>query len=321
MARAAFVLEYRMISRILFSSAVILLTSGAVLQAAEPVASKSQTKAKSVAGVKFAAALRDEKITQEEVLEQMQRDLGERILQLRSANPTQFAQYYKLYRDQMVGMKLLAAEAQRREKEIITDPKIKAQFDQMRKTFLVNAFVSWYIEGRIKEETLKGAYDAQKKPQEMIQLSRIVVGNEKKAKSLVLALKTQPFDQLAKKHSTDPTNIDLPVVLSARLPERLRAHVASLKKGGTSVQPLDEGNGKWSIWMLKDRRSASFEESKPVLRDAAAMKELQTLMAQLSQEQSAQLYDLEGNPTKDSLLSIPPGGNALATGSASGSLK
>ncbi|TGW14549.1 hypothetical protein EIL50_04890 [bacterium NHP-B] len=267
--------------------------------------------------VKEAARIGDKVVTQEEILLQMRRDLGEPIMDLRKSNPAQFAQYYKLYRDQIVGMRLLSDEAVKHEALILEDPKVKDQLEQMRRSFLTNAFVSQYIEKRITPASLQEAFN--KHPQEMVSLSRIVLNDEKTAKSVILALKTRSFADLAGQYSKDTkANKDgsTEPMLMARLDGKLRAHVAGLKPGGHSMQPLELG-GKWFVIKLDKKFKANFEQARPVLRDFVAMKELQTLMASLRTKEDVKLFDLDGNETKDSLLS-PAGAASPAPAKAAG---
>lgn len=262
--------------------------------------------------VKEAAEIGTEKITQEDIFAQMSQGLGEGILSLRDSNPTQFAQYYKLYRDQIVGMKLLANEAVKHEAELLKDPKVKDQLEQMKRNFLVNAYVVQYVEKRITPQAMQEAF--KKNPQEMVKLSRIVVDDEKKAQSIILALKTRSFADLAAQYSKDKQSGKdgaLPPILLARLNGRLRAHVMSLKKGGHSAQPF-EMDGKWYILKLDDRMQADFKQAEPILRDLVAMKELQTLMASLRSKEKVKLFDLDGKETTDSLLTMTAGANAAA---------
>jgi parvulin-like peptidyl-prolyl isomerase len=262
--------------------------------------------------VKEAAEIGAEKITQEEIFAQMSQGLGEGILNLRDSNPTQFAQYYKLYRDQIVGMKLLANEAVKHEKELLEDAQIKEQLEQMKRNFLVNAYVVQYVKKRSTPEALQDAF--KKNPQEMVKLSRIVVDDEKKAKSIIVALKTRSFADLAAQYSKDKQSGKdgaLPPILLARLNGRLRAHVMALKKGGHSAQPF-EMDGKWYILKLDDRMKANFKQAEPVLNDLVAMKELQTLMASLRAKEKVKLFDLDGKETTDSLLTMAPGASNTA---------
>ena len=268
-----------------------------VLHAADPVASPPKTKE--------AAQIGQEVITQEDILLQMQRDLGDGVMQLRKTNAAQFAQYYKLYRDQIVGMHLLTTEALQHETRLIDDPKVKEQLEQMKKSFLVNAFVSQYVEKKITPESLREAFE--KNPQEMVTLSRIVVDDESRAKSIIIALKTRPFSELAAKYSKDKRAAkdgSTQPILLARLDGKLRAHIAGLKKGSHSQQPFEIG-GKWFVIKLDNKAKADFGEAKPVLRDFVAMKELQLLMASLRKKEHVKLFDLDGKETKDSLLSPP----------------
>ena len=282
------------------------------LWAAAPVHGAPDTPA--APAVKEAAEIGTEKITQEEIFAQMSQGLGEGILRLRESNPTQFAQYYKLYRDQIVGMKLLANEAVKHEKELLENSKVKEQLEQMKRNFLVNAYVVQYVEKRITPEAMQEAF--KKSPQEMVKLSRIVVDDEKKAKSIIVALRTRSFADLAAQYSKDKQSGKdgaLPPILLARLSGRLRAHVMALKKGGHSAQPF-EMDGKWYIVKLDDRVKANFEQAQPILKDLVAMKELQTLMASLRSKEKVKLFDLDGKETKDSLLSMTP--NAGGAGAA-----
>ena len=289
-------------SKIMLKKMVCYATLG-FLWGATPV--HSAPDAPAAPTVKEAAEIGTEKITQEEIFAQMRQGLGEGILQLRETNPVQFAQYYKLYRDQIVGMKLLANEAVKHEKDLLENPQVKDQLEQMRRNFLVNAYVVQYVKKRITPEKMKEAF--QKNPQEMVKLSRIIVDDEKTAKSIIVALKTRTFANLSAQYSKDKQsdkNGALPPTLLARLNSRLRAHVAALKKGGHSQQPF-EMDGKWYVIQLDDRMKANFDQAKPVLQDFVAMKELQSLMASLRKKEAVKLFDLEGKETKDSLLSMP----------------
>lgn len=257
---------------------------------------------------KNAAKVGNKVITQEEILKEMQEGAGgsaEAFAQLRAKNPQVFSQYYKIFRDQYIGTMLLREEARKQEKKLLDDPEAKKQFERLKDNFLVARFVAAHTKSKITPKALE---EANKKfPQEMVTLSQIVLSSEKDARSLIKVLQkgVRSFEHLAKEKSLDKqTGANgglMTPVLKGRLDGSMQRHINNLKEGGFSSEPLAVRGG-FLVLKLNKRAPATLEQATPVLQEMLAMQELQALMAALKVQRGVTLYDLDGNETKDSLL-------------------
>lgn len=174
-------------------------------------------------------------------------------------------------KEALVIAELLAQEAQRT--GLDKNPRVLAMIEFQRKELLGRAVLEEYLRNNpISEETLRAEYDKLKARagDTEYRVRHILVGSEQEARELINRLKARKakFEELAKKHSKDPSAAnggDLGWVAPATLVPEFAQVMTSLKKGQLAETPVQSRFG-WHIIRLDDVRTLQF----PTFEEARA---------------------------------------------------
>lgn len=192
-------------------------------------------------------------------------------------------------RDGAITAVLLAQEAVKR--GLDKEPRITSALEFQRIELLGSALVTDYLRANpIKEETLKAEYEKAKADAgEMeYQVRHILVNSENEAKDLITKLtagKKVKFEDLAKKHSKDPSSGnggDLGWVLPANLVPEFSQVMVAMKKGEISKKPVQTKFG-WHVIRMDDSRKLDFPPFEQVKNRIAAQLQQQQISVLVKQ--------------------------------------
>lgn len=164
----------------------------------------------------------------------------------------------------LVDNELLSQEAIKR--GLDKSPEIQALLELQRKDVLGKVLVEDFIKNHaISEERAKAEYEQVKAQAGAMEYHsrHILVDDEKLAKSIIAQLggkKPAKFEDLAKKHSKDPSakqGGDLGWMAPASLVPEFSAAMVALKKGEYSKTPVKTQFG-WHVIKLEDERKIDF---------------------------------------------------------------
>lgn len=303
-----------------FLSTLLLSTvlGNAAGQSPQTTPAKAGVNAK---GETLAATVGKEQVTQAEIIAEMQKMFGPQILEERAKSPQQFAQVYALFRDQIVGMKLVTQAAEKQATKLEAQADVKEKIEKAREQILIGALTSEYVKNKVTDTALQEAFG--KYPQEQIFLRHIIVNDEATAKAVIKALQGgASWGKLAADKSIDKQTAKddgrLPPLLESQLPPVIMEAIKGLKPGAFTEKPIAVA-GKWEVLYLDKRQKATFEEAKPALADMLSRQAFQTLVMDLKNKTDVQLYDAAGQPTKEvspvfSMPNAAPGGAPVIPG-------
>src|SRR5579859_5940917 len=170
-------------------------------------------------------------------------------------------QIYPQLLDQAVVNELILGEAKKSKLE--NDPKVKEAFTEAQNNILRNAWLSKKIEGAITEPQVKARYDELLKtaqPEEQVHARHILVDSEDAAKAVLADLKAgTSFEDEAKAKSKDPSaktnGGDLGFITKGETVAEFSDAAFKLKPGETTTTPVKTQFG-YHIIKVDDRRMA-----------------------------------------------------------------
>lgn len=274
---------------------------------AAPQASTGGGKKSETAGKKIAASVNGKEISQEFILQEMQK-VAPNILQLRSQNPKQFQQIYASFLANYVGKEVLGREAEAHAEELLKDAKARDDLDRARKSVLLAALVARKTQEGVTQAALEKAFK-EKGQQEMVAFSAIVFSTEAQAKGAIKLLKagTHTFEKLAKEKSEDKESGKqggkYPETLLGQLPAEMRMALMKLDSGGFTEVPVkisapsgrsQASSTRWLVIKLRQKRKASFQEAEPALKNVVSAEVLKTFVSDVYKRHNVEIYDLNG---------------------------
>ncbi|MBC7944449.1 MAG: peptidylprolyl isomerase [Burkholderiales bacterium] len=178
-------------------------------------------------------------------------------------------------KDELITREIIAQAA--KEKGLDNNPEIAAQFDLLRQSILINAYLEDYAKTHpVNDETMRQEYEKVKTVQGDVKeykARHILVENEKEAKDIVAQLKKGgSFEKLAKEKSKDPGSKakggDLDWSTTGNYVGPFGDALKGLKKGEYTQTPVQTQFG-YHVIKLEDERPykfPEFEEVKPQLQ-------------------------------------------------------
>ena len=177
--------------------------------------------------------------------------------------------------DELVARELIYQDALKR--GLDKDAEVKREIAEMRERVLMAAAVRQAVEQKpVTEDELKAEYDKVKAQlaRDEFKARHILVADEAQARQIIAELdKGADFAELARKHSTGPTNKtggDLGWFSAEQMVPPFAEAVRKLKKGSYTKAPVQTQFG-WHVIKLEDTRSVpapSFAEVKERLHAA-----------------------------------------------------
>ncbi|MCK9533059.1 MAG: peptidylprolyl isomerase [Gammaproteobacteria bacterium] len=177
--------------------------------------------------------------------------------------------------DELVARELIYQDALKR--GLDKDAEVKREIAEMRERVLMAAAVRQAVEQKpVTEDELKAEYDKVKAQlaRDEFKARHILVADEAQARQIIAELdKGAEFAELARKHSTGPTNKtggDLGWFSAEQMVPPFADAVRKLKKGSYTKAPVQTQFG-WHVIKLEDTRSVpapSFAEVKERLHAA-----------------------------------------------------
>lgn len=215
------------------------------------------------------------------------------------------AKIYPMIVDQMINEKLIAAKAEK--SGIESDPMVTKKLDMLRGQLVRSVYLEREVSKLITEDKIKAEYDLMKKEsqgKEEIRARHILVKTEEEAKDLIGKLDAGgDFNSLAMEKSIDPGKQeggDLGYFTKeAMVPEFANA-AFDLKPGSYSKAPVKTQFG-WHVIKVEDKRAKTvpaFDEVKPALQNRLGQKTLETFIKDLRQAAKIERYGMDGKPLK-----------------------
>lgn len=178
--------------------------------------------------------------------------------------------------EELVNRELLAQDALK--KDLDGDPIVKLQLEQVKKNLLADvAFNHFVSKQTITEDQLKLEYDNQIKALEVTgnvqqyKIAQILVASKEKSSEVIMRLKKEPFDKLARELSIDASRAnggELGWILPNQIIPAISNVMVNMAKGSTSATAI-QTNAGWHIIKVEDKRPfkiPSYAESKDRIR-------------------------------------------------------
>lgn len=225
--------------------------------------------------------------------------------QLSQVPPTQWR---KILTDVVVDMQLMANAA--REMGVQDEADFQRQVEFLTMRALRNAYLAREVEGKITEEQVQAAYDAEFadfEGEEERRARHILLESEDEAKAVIAALADgADFAELAKEKSTGPSGPnggDLGYFTKGRMVEAFEDAAFALEVGAVSEEPVQTQFG-WHVIKVEDARKQAAPELDAV-RDRIRQELLRArygeVMAQLKEAAEIEIVEpaAEAAPAAD----------------------
>ncbi|MCW8901355.1 MAG: peptidylprolyl isomerase [Gammaproteobacteria bacterium] len=214
----------------------------------------------------------------------------------------------KIYETALINLaqdKLVRIEADKA--NITSSPEMKALMQKSANRIAKVSYINQLAPKLVNEESIKKRYDelsASIEGKKEFRARHILLSDKNEAKTIIKALKTRPFEELAKLFSLDDkTGLrggDLGYVLPGTLNPEFEKQVTQLKIGKTS-QPFKTQFG-WHIAKLEDLRLAKpmpYEQAKPILRRQLEQQAAQDYLDNLVSKSEIKNFIAPKSPTQE----------------------
>jgi peptidyl-prolyl cis-trans isomerase C len=213
-------------------------------------------------------------------------------------------QIYPQLLDQVITNELILDQAKKQKLE--NDPKVKEAFVEAQNNILRRAWVAKKIETDITEPQVKAKYDELLKtaqPEEQVHARHILVDSEDAAKAVLADLKAgTSFEDEAKAKSKDPSaktnGGDLGYITKGETVAEFSDAAFKLKPGEITQTPVKTQFG-WHIIKVDDRRMApppTFDEAKGQVRQELAQADIAKVVDELKKGAAVKKFKLDGTP-------------------------
>lgn len=190
--------------------------------------------------------------------------------------------------DDLVAMEVLSQQA--RARGIHTRPAIVAEAELQYKTLLAQQLVRELIAEIEVEPTEVVKRFAEQRPEQMYQVSHILLKDESAARAAITELsKGADFEKVARRRSLDPQSKKdgrLGWLMLNQMEEPFAAAASTLKAGDYTRQPVVTTSG-WHVIRVNAKRELnkpSLEDSWDILRTQVLQEKVQARVRQLTQE-------------------------------------
>ena len=213
-------------------------------------------------------------------------------------------QIYDQLLDQVITNELVLDQAKKQKLE--DDAQVKVAFKEAQDAILRRAWVAKKVESDITEPQVKARFDELIKtaqPQEQVHARHILVASEDAAKAVLADLKSGvSFEDEAKAKTTEPqgkTNGgDLGYFTKEEMVKEFSDVAFTLKPGEVSQTPVKTNFG-WHIIKVEDRRMAplpTFDEAKGQVRQQLAQEDIAKVVDALKKGAAVKRFKLDGSP-------------------------
>ncbi|MBS28983.1 MAG: peptidylprolyl isomerase [Alphaproteobacteria bacterium] len=200
----------------------------------------------------------------------------------------------------------LIVEAGRKDK-LEDSPEVKAQVAEFERVAIQKSYMQRLIEGELKEEDLRAAYDetiANTEGPLQVRASHILLESEEDGYDIIKALEGgADFAELARERSQGPSaprGGDLGYFARSQMVKPFADAAFAIEPGSIGPDPVQSDFG-WHVIQVVDKRRQpppSFEESLPQLEQQLTRELIATHMAELRAGAEIELFNLDGSPVE-----------------------
>ncbi|MCA3366237.1 MAG: peptidylprolyl isomerase [Roseomonas sp.] len=230
--------------------------------------------------------------------------------ELRGAPPQML---YPLLLDQMIAGRAVAAAARRA--GLDKDEAVRARIRRAEEQELQQAYLSRELAGRVTEERIRAAYDAEiraRPAEEEIRARHILVPTETEAREALAEIRAgADFNAVAQRRSAGPgarEGGDLGFFKRGDMVPEFAEAAFALPAGQTSAAPVRSPFG-WHIIRVDERRASappSFEEAREALRQRLFEAEINTLVERARATAKIERFNLDGSTPRAIDAAEPP---------------
>ena len=226
-------------------------------------------------------------------------------------------QIYDQLLDQVITNELVLDQAKKAKLE--DDPQVKAAFKDAQSAILRRAWVAKRVDSDITEPQVKARFDELVKtvqPQEQVHARHILVDSEDAAKAVLADLKSGvSFEDEAKAKSKDPSaktnGGDLGYITEGETVKEFSEVAFKLKPGEITQTPVKTQFG-WHVIKVEDRRMApppTYDEAKGQVRQQLAQEDIAKVIDGLKKAATVKRFKLDGTPADASAAPKAPAKN------------
>jgi len=226
-------------------------------------------------------------------------------------------QIYDQLLDQVITNELVLDQAKKAKLE--DDPQVKAAFKDAQSAILRRAWVAKRVDSDITEPQIKARFDELVKtvqPQEQVHARHILVDSEDAAKAVLADLKSGvSFEDEAKAKSKDPSaktnGGDLGYITEGETVKEFSEVAFKLKPGEITQTPVKTQFG-WHVIKVEDRRMApppTYDEAKGQVRQQLAQEDIAKVIDGLKKAATVKRFKLDGTPADASAAPKAPAKN------------
>ena len=230
--------------------------------------------------------------------------------ELRGAPPQML---YPLLLDQMIAGRAVAAAARRA--GLDKDEAVRARVRRAEEQELQQAFLSRELAGRVTEERIRAAYDAEiraRPAEEEIRARHILVPTETEAREALAEIRAgADFDAVAQRRSSGPgarEGGDLGFFRRGDMVPEFAEAAFALRPGQISAAPVRSPFG-WHIIRVDERRSSApppYEEAREALRQRLFEAEINTVVERARSAAKIERFNLDGSTPRAIDAAEPP---------------
>ena len=206
--------------------------------------------------------------------------------------------------EQVIASELVLTEAKKAKLE--NDPKVKEAFVEAQNSILRRAFLAKRVDADVTDPQVKAKYDELLKtaqPEEQVHARHILVDSEDAAKAVLADLKSGvSFEDEAKAKSKDPqgkTNGgDLGYITKGETVPEFSDAAFKLKPGEITTAPVKSQFG-WHIIKVEDRRMApppTYDEAKNQIRQQMEQEDVVKVVESLKKGATVKRFKIDGTP-------------------------
>ncbi len=222
--------------------------------------------------------------------------------------------------EELIQRELLVQDAHK--KNLDQSGEVKARIDMAERSLLSQADLQDYLKANpISDADLKTAYDKEvvgKMSGTEYKARHILVKTEDEAKKIIAELgKGGKFEELAKKHSLDPSKDqggDLGWFTEGQMVEPFSKAVAALEKGKFTQTPVQTQFG-WHVILREDSRAQTppaFDAVKDQLRPMLQQQKVQAMLEGLRKQAKVEILMSVEEPKAEEAKPATPGTDAAA---------
>jgi peptidyl-prolyl cis-trans isomerase C len=220
---------------------------------------------------------------------------------------------YPLLLDQMIAGRAVAAAARRA--GLDKDEAVRARIRRAEEQELQQAYISRELAGRVTDERIRAAYDAEiraRPMEEEVRARHILVPTETEAREALAEIRAgADFNAVAQRRSAGPgarEGGDLGFFKRGDMVPEFAEAAFALPAGQTSAAPVRSPFG-WHIIRVDERRSSApppFEEARETLRQRLFEGEINTLVERARSAAKIERFNLDGSTPRAIDAAEPP---------------